>query len=151
MPIAAMIFLSLLSASAQAATCSLAATAVAFGNYNAVLALPSDSSGTLTVTCQSGLLELVSYSITLSPGNSGNAAARRLQSGANQLTYNLYTDILRSNYWGSGAQALSSNLLITTLLTPFVANHPVYGRIPAGQSGAAAGSYSDVIQATITF
>lgn len=146
-----MIFLSLLSASAQAATCSLAATAVAFGNYNAVLALPSDSSGTLTVTCQSGLLELVSYSITLSPGNSGNAAARRLQSGANQLTYNLYTDILRSNYWGSGAQSLSSNLLITTLLTPFVANHPVYGRIPAGQSGAAAGSYSDVIQATITF
>lgn len=148
---ATLIILSLLTSLAQAASCTIATTTVAFGSYNAVLIAPTDSSGTFTVTCQSGILELVSYSIALSAGNSGNAAARQLKSGSKVLSYNLYKDILRSNYWGSGAQALSSSLSISTILIPFVTNHTVYGRIPAGQASAGAGSYSDTITATITF
>ncbi len=147
----ALICLLLSAAPAMAATCTLTATSVPFGNYNAVLALPNDNTGTISVTCQSGLLELVSYSIALSAGNSGNAAARQLKAGANALNYNLYKDILHSNYWGSGAQALASSVQILTILTPFTTNYTVYGRIPAGQSSAPSGSYSDSIQATVTF
>lgn len=134
----------------HAASCSLSTTPVSFGDYNPLTVLPRDASGTLTVSCTSGLLEIVNLNIALSAGASGNSSARHMTQAAKTLNYNLYQDITRLVLWGSGANSQSSNLNITTILLPFNVNFTVYGRIPA-QQNVAGGSYSDTITATLTF
>lgn len=141
----------LIASGVQAATCTLAVNPLPFGTYNSLLVTPTSSQANMTVSCQSGLLELVSYSLALSAGNSGNANARYLLNGSYHLNYNLYQDLLHTRLWGSGTDAYSSTLNITTILTPFSTTLTVYGSIPAGQTSAGAGSYSDTITATLNF
>jgi len=71
--------------------------------------------------------------------------SRQMQSGAYSLTYNLYTDSLRSIIWGDGT---SGTMLVGTTGTS--ATYAVYGRIPAAQD-LPAGSYNDSITVTLTF
>lgn len=148
---AAALILLATTCAADAATCSLSAGPMAFGSYNSTALTALDSQSTMTVSCQSGLLELVSYSLALSAGSSGSTAARQLASGSNRLSYNLYKDVARLTLWGTGSDAYASTLQLLTVLTPNNTTLTVYGRIPARQSAAAPGSYSDAITATLTF
>jgi spore coat protein U-like protein len=103
------------------------------------------------VTCSSFISILVSYSISLSAGNSGNSAARELRQSANILNYNLYSDPLRSSVWGSGGSSVSDSFLLSILGIGVDRLYPIYGRIPAGQINAPAGSYSDSITVTVAY
>ncbi len=126
----------------HAANCSIATTSVAFGTYDVFAASPNDSgTGTVTVDCKGS-----SGEVTLSTGQSGVYASRKMTSGANALSYNLYTSAARSTIWGDGtggSSSITAGKNATTTLT-------VYGRIPAGQD-AAAGTYTDSVTATVTF
>lgn len=144
------LLLLLVSGHVQAATCSITATAVDFGNYNPLSLLPKDANGTVTVNCQSGLLEVINLNVALSPGASGNTSARHMTQAANTLGYNLYQDVTRLVLWGTGGNSQGRNLNITLLFTPLNTSFTVYGRIPA-QQNVAGGSYSDTITATLTF
>ncbi|MES2909693.1 MAG: spore coat U domain-containing protein [Pseudomonadota bacterium] len=148
--IAAVILLGTSSAS-PALTCSANVGTLAFGNYNAVSGLPTDSQNTLTVTCSSLISILVSYTVSLSAGNSGNTAARQLRQSSNALNYNLFQDILRSNVWGTGANAVSDSYLLSILGIGVDHTYPIYGRITAGQSSVPSGSYSDTITVTVAY
>lgn len=138
----------LLSSRAEAllATCTTSSTGVAFGNYNPVSAFPTFASGTVTVTC-SGIGLLVSYTIRVSGGGSGNTASRRMSAGAKLLPYNLYTGAAYTTVWDD-VTGVSGSFLLSLGSTSF--NHPVYGRILA-QQPAPAGSYSDSLTITVTY
>ena len=134
-----------------ALSCSTSAQAVAFGNYDPLSALATDSTGQVSVTCTNLINLFVNYTVDLSTGVSGTYASRQLASGANRLNYNLYTDVTHLLVWGngtSGTSHISAGFLVVLLGT--TANHTVYGRIPARQT-AAVGSYTDTITVTVTF
>lgn len=128
-------------ASAQAATCMVSATGVAFGTHTFLVASPTDSTGTITVSCDA----VASYSVGILGGFTGTFT-RSMTSGSNQLGYNLYTDATRTVVWGDGtdvsARVSSSGTVGAT--------HTVYGRIPARQN-VPAGSYSDILIVRIEF
>lgn len=139
------------STTSSALTCSASVGTLAFGNYNALYGPPTDSQSTLTVTCSSLLSLLVSYTVSLSAGNSGNSAARQLRQGGNALNYNLYKDILRTTVWGSGANAVSDSYTLSILGIGVDHIYPIYGRISAGQISAPSGNYSDTITVTVAY
>ncbi len=146
-----LILLLLSAALAQAATCLVVTTGVAFGAYNPVNGSASDSSGTITVTCTTLTLTTVSYTVTLGTGAGLSYTPRVMSSGANSLPYNLYTDSGRSLIWGSGSGGTSSVTHTSSLpIGTTVQIHTVYGRIPANQA-VRAGSYSDSVVVTVTY
>lgn len=137
---------------AWALTCSLSAVATSFGIYAPFSAVPLDSVGSVTVTCENLVSLLVSYSVQLSPGSSGSYTPRRLNGPGYQLDYNLYTNAARSGVWGDGSGATNTvnDGYLLGALFPVVRSYNVYGRIPAGQN-VAPGSYSDTITVTINY
>ena len=123
-----------------AVNCTLGVQSVIFGSYDTLSAQNTDSAGSVSVTCDSS----DSFTIALSSGH-GTMLSRQMQSGAYSMTYNLYSDSLRSIIWGDGT---SGTMLISTSGTG--ATYAVYGRIPAAQN-LPAGSYNDSITVTLTF
>lgn len=119
-------------------TCGIVTTDLAFGQY-AGGALSGTAS--VTATCTTG----TNYSVLINGGGSGNTQARRLVSGANTLTYQLYTDVARTNAWGDTTQNAP-----TGTGTGNGQVYTVYGLIPASQTSLP-GNYSDTVTATISY
>jgi spore coat protein U-like protein len=131
-------------ARAQAASCAVSATPIAFGTYNPFIATPLDGTGTVGVKCTGQAL----VTAQLSPGGSGNQMARRMQNGSAFLSYQIYTDALRLIVWGDG-------IVGTGTLTGAVQGNvqrifTMYGRLPARQN-ASVGSYVDTLIITVNF
>lgn len=128
--------------------CIISATAVNFGSYN-VFSLPSapndNGVGKVSVGCQGG--GGPNFPVTLSRGQSGSYATRRMSSGANRMAYNLYTNASRTLVWGDGSSGTGVVVLPNKNST---GTFNIYGRIPGGQD-AAVGDYVDSIIATIIF
>lgn len=131
-------------------SCAIATTPVAFGSYDPMVthaAAPLDGAGSVTVTCTSGSTAHILLGQGLNPnGGSDAAPARQMASGANLLSYDLYTDTTRLDVWGNtdltGVDQLGTGTAGTTLV--------VYGRVPFAQN-VPAGSYTDTVAATVTF
>jgi spore coat protein U-like protein len=125
-------------------TCTIAANAIAFGNYDPVGAngtAPADQTGTVTIRCTRG----TSWSVELGAGDNFSGSRRmRLGATGDYLAYELYSDPSRSVVWDgaspqTGVAASRSPLALT-----------VYGRVPAGQD-AVEGAYLDAVAATVNF
>lgn len=127
--------------SAHAATCTVSTTSVAFGTHTFLTTSPSDSTGTISVSCDM----VANYSIVILGGFSGTLA-RAMTSGSNQLGYNLFTDATRTVVWGDGSAG--GGRVSGSGTTG--ATHTVYGRIPAGQN-VPAGNYSDALVVRVEF
>lgn len=124
-------------------TCAVSATNVAFGAYTAS---QLDASGALSVTCTVG----TTYAVGLSAGTGTGAtvAARRMTGPSSQtLIYSLYQDALRTTPWGNTG-GIDTVAGIGTGTTQTLS---VYGRVPAAQLSAGAGSYSDTITVTVSY
>jgi spore coat protein U-like protein len=136
-----------LSVSATVAkNCSIATTAVAFGNYDPVVAnatSPLDGTGTVVVTCTKG----AGTRIDLGLGANASGTTRRMSGGTDFLSYELYQNSSRSTVWGSGVAAGET---VVTAPSKAARTFTVYGRVPAGQD-VAAGPYNDTVVATINF
>lgn len=124
-----------------------AATDVDFGSH-ARSAGQWDATGSLVVNCSQG----TPYTIALNAGsNSSSATAsatnRRMTDGTNFVPYGLYRDAARSEFWGDvvGTDVLSGTGTAASV------NVPVYGRVLAASTNVPAGTYSDVVTATITY
>jgi spore coat protein U-like protein len=124
--------------------CSVSATNLAFGNYDASAALPTDASSTVTVTCTPS--ETYDLGLDAGVGAGATVAVRRMTNGANTLDYSLFQDAGRATVWGetigTDTQAGTGNGAGQAFT--------VYGRIPTAQY-VAAGNYSDTITATVTY
>lgn len=134
-------------------SCSVSAPDISFGSYNPMDALPADSVSTVNVTCTATLVGLfLSYEIEIGPGGSGNQMARSMSQGGSNLSYNLYTDLLRTTVWGDGNGGSSSRTAgqLFSILLPWTSMYPVYGRLPAGQD-VASGAYADTLSVTVIY
>ncbi len=131
--------------------CAISTTAVAFGNYDPIVANAAtalNSTGTVTVTCTTGSSPV----ITLGQGSNANTGStdpvplRRMGSSGSFLAYYLYQNTARTTVWGNtsgtGPAAVTGNGAAQA--------YTVYGQIPSGQN-VAAGSYTDTVVATVTF
>ena len=145
-PIALLAVLMLLSATGEALaqSCSITMQNVAFGNVDVTTGSAVDTTATLAVTC-SGFGtggNSPRLCISIGVGAAGDATSRQMQSGANTLRYDLYSDSGRTTVWGSWETGYKS---------PGVANDPggngtfnftVFGRVLASQQTALAGAYT---------
>jgi spore coat protein U-like protein len=133
-------------AAPPSAACTISTTSVIFGSYNVFNGTPLDSTGTVTYQCNP---QTQSITISLSKGQSSTYTPRRMNQGAEVLTYDLYTNAGRTSIWGDGTGGTS---VYTDGNPPKNANVNVtiYGRVPAAQD-VSAGSYSDTVSATINF
>ena len=134
-------------------SCSISATSVAFSNYNPFLTIATTATGTVSVTCSALVLGLlISYQITLSQGASANFSPRTMSNGNFNLQYNLYTASSLAQVWGDGTNGtgtISDSYLLN--LSPTTLNHTVYGQIPALQTSATIGNYTDTIVASVIY
>ena len=136
-----LVLASLPATAARAVTCTFnSAPSLAFGNYSTTNASPTDSVGTIAITCNSAPVGVAKLST-----GTGTYAQRRMVSGAHNLNYNLYTSSARTTVWGDGTGGTG-----TVSFTNKNSTLSVYGRIPALQN-AFPGAYSDTVVVTITF
>lgn len=131
--------------------CNVTATGVNFGGYDIFDNVARDATGTVTVTCnapQQNPNAPLPVMISLSPGNSGNFAQRKMQTagGTGPLLYNLFTNAACSTIWGDGSGSSSVVNNFVTKNTPLTAT--IFGRIPPRQN-VSTGQYSDLITVTI--
>lgn len=143
----------LLSAPANARTCFLTQiTDVAFGNYFPNQPTPLDVRGRIRVFCwgRASPGQGNTYTIRISGVQDPGMFGRRMNSGAQQLEYNLFKDAARTNVWGDGT--FGKTPVVNTVRRGFVTvgNHWVYGRIPP-LLDPGPGVYSDVVDVTIEF
>ena len=132
-------------------SCSIASSGVAFGTYNPTSLVDNTSTGSVDVSCNGTLLQIVGFSVSLSSGN-GTMTTRKLVSGANNLTYNLYLDPAYMVRFGDGTMgSQTTSASFTLAVSPTVRSITVYGRLPAGQTTATVGTYSDTLVMTVTF
>ncbi len=125
--------------------CTVSATNLAFGNYDASSGTPNDASSTVTTTCSN----TTAYTVALNAGTGTGAtvALRKMTNGANTLNYSMYTTAGRTTVWGDGT--------LSTVTQAGTGNGSgqaltVFGRIPTSQY-VTAGSYTDTVTATVTY
>lgn len=129
-----------------ASVCLIANGTLAFGSYDPTSATALTGSTTVTLTCTLG----TPYQIGLDAGTGSGATTttRKLTSGGNTLSYQLFRDASRTLNWGNSLgvdtlDATSSGSSLSNTIT-------VYGRIPAG-AAVPTGSYSDSVAITVTY
>ena len=122
--------------------CPVGGTTIDFGTYSSGQQAALDATGNITYSnCPA-----VTLTISLDGGGTGNISERGMSGGSGDiLRYQLYRNSARNALWGSGLDALQQVLLVAGS-----GETPVYGRIPGGQQ-VAAGSYTDVVNMTMTF
>lgn len=130
------------------AKCTAGTGAMAFGNYDPLVANKSAAlsvTGSVVLSCTRGAPNVT---VTLDNGQNGthaNGTTRAMVSGSTYLSYELYTSAARSTVWNStnSVTYASTSMASGTL--------PVYGQIPGGQNVPAAASYSDSVTVTVNF
>ncbi len=137
------------SQSTAANSCSISASGVNFGVYDPMAPSPNNSTGQVEVDCTTG--QSVSYAIQLSAGNSNNYAMRKLLNGSSLLNYNLFTNAAHTIIWGNGASGSSQVSDSAKCKNKKTCIHTVYASIPALQTGAPIGTYSDNIVVTLVY
>mgnify|MGYP002636165995 FL=1 len=132
--------------------CTISTSSIGFGNYDPIGSnsnTPLTASGSVTITCT----KEASASITLGQGsNAGEGStdstpARRLHNNFGDfLSYQIYQDSNLNTVWGNTADTG-----VLELGNGAEQEKTVFGRIAAGQNNVPAGSYSDIVSATVTF
>lgn len=116
-------------------TCSVTATNLAFGNYDAASATPLDQSSTITVSCTNGTTYGVDVGL--------NPTARSMAGPSSSvLNYGMFSDAARTTGFLVAAPTASTGVAVP---------YTVYGRIPAGQYAAKSGAHTATVTATVTY
>jgi spore coat protein U domain-containing protein, fimbrial subunit CupE1/2/3/6 len=138
---------------ADALTCTITMSDVAFGSINPLAGAVVDVSANATVNCSDLIFPLIDNTVGVcvyldaGSGGTDGTTYRHMLQGAETLQYNLYKDAARTQIWGSETAFSSSGAqrIIVTLsgLLPSTGSTvvPVYGRIPAAISDRPTGSY----------
>lgn len=109
-----------------------------------LLAQNVDENGTIQVTCTKG----TDYKLDLNKGSGvGATEANRLMTksgSADTISYSLYQDSGRSQFWGSSTDALSG------IGTGAIETVDVFARVPV-QDTPEAGLYEDVVTVTLSY
>ena len=134
------------------ANCTVSAATLSFGNYDPLVthaATDLDVSQALSIKCTKGT---AATSIDLDNG-SNYSGGRRMKTGSNYLSYELYKNSGRTSVWSTGATngvVPDTSTSKNSDLTVGGAALTVYGRVPQNQD-VSSGSYSDTVVITINF
>ena len=140
--------------------CSVSASPLAFRIFDPDGGDFDSDSGQVTVSCTVASAPapgLVSYTISMPPGNAGSYSPRRLQNGAYTLRYNLFTAPGRGagQVWGdntSGTVTVGGSVTqLDTVGVTRSTDHIVHGRIAGQQAPVAVGNYGDSSLISIAF
>lgn len=140
----------------MAADCSVSSAALNFGTYDPFSGLDNNSNGAVRINCRktaAGLTETVAVTVQLMPSTPGAHGARRITLGASELSFDVFTDLLRLRAWGdgSGTSGVLAGVLVLTTLTPSGdLDLPVFGHMPARQP-VAAGMHGGLFTITVNF
>lgn len=138
---------------AHAASCQIAATDLAFGQYR--FNSDVDVLSTVTISIENCVPDVegaeVSYSIAISAGLSADFADRAMSGSGGALHYNLYADPGHTLIWGDGGAGTVEVSGSFTVPIQTAASHTGYARIPAGQTDLAPGSYADQLTVLVSY
>ena len=127
--------------------CSVSSSGIVFSPYDSQTKAAVDGAGTISVTCTgSGTTNTVS--LTLTGGNGGTCTGRRMTSGANNLTYQVYRNAGRSNAFCDGSNRLTFNISFAAG-SPQTVVQTMYGRVTAAQNPVYSPSYTDSLAVTL--
>jgi spore coat protein U-like protein len=122
-------------------SCTVTATAMNFGTIS-VLTSARSATSTITLSCTQG----VTATIGLDNGQTG-PGARQLRSGSSTISYGIYQNSSHTLPWG---QTAGSNTVSIPMEHSTSASVTAFGIVPA-QGTPSPGSYTDVVQVTITY
>ena len=123
-------------------SCSVSASDLAFGTYDAATVTDHTGNTTISVTCSL----LTPYTLSLNTGANAQGSTRRMGSGASRLAYEIYRDPAMTNVFGTVAAAAG----IAGVGTGFAVPTAIYGKIPKNQA-VIAGNYADALTVTIDY
>jgi len=134
------------------AACNINASTLDFGSNagTALLAGNLNASTTVSVTCTNGS----PYSIGMDNGANASSGQRRMISGANFISYNLYTDAAHNNPWTTASSSTTCTAANSCALgtgNGIPQSTTIYGVVPSVAVAPAAGSYADSVTMTVTY
>jgi spore coat protein U-like protein len=135
------ILLSIATGGAQAQTCTVSMTNVAFGTVNVLPGTAVNTTATITVTCSGGSGNQ-RVCISIGCGSACDATSREMTSGSNTARYDLYSNSARTTLWGSWHTGYDSAGVQMTVSHNSSNTHTVYGRFLASQQTDVAGAYT---------
>lgn len=138
---------------ARAQTCSFSVSNINFGAVDTLSGNNDDTTATASISCSGISLLTIRLCPNLGSGTGGTTESnRRMLSGANTLTYQLYSTTWGGTIWGSDlfadpptppALSVTLNALGSGSISP-----TVFARAFGGQSTAPAGSYTSTYSST---
>ena len=125
-----------------AKNCTVSATSLDFGTYDAVTGTAVDQASAVSVTCTKNTATRIDL-------NDGANGTRRMASATSGdfLSYELYQDNGRTTRWGAG----DGNGYLWTAPDRSPHSLTVYGRVTANQNVAAAADYTDTVTVTVNY
>jgi len=129
------------------AACSVTTTPVVFGNYDTFTAIPLDTTGSITVSCDKSQGPPLPVTISISASStSGVFIPRQMKhsSKPDVLNYNLYTKQNRTTVWGDGTGGTS----VVVIQGAQQRKETIYATIPP-QQNVRGGFYTDNLTVTI--
>ena len=130
--------------------CTVAATALAFGNYTPTAGNVVNTS-TISIACTSG----TPYTMTVGPGSTtgGTITQRLMTNGTQTLQYNLYTSNTYATLLGDGTTSGSSKVTGTGAGLASLATTTVYGQLPdiAANQAVPPGAYTDTVTVSVAY
>lgn len=131
---------------AQGVTCNIVSASITFGSYfpTANALIDKTAIGTIQINCNGA----TTVTINLAVGT-GSFASRTLSNGTSTLYYNLYADAGYTQIWGD--ETSGTVTVPCTFSSSGTQTIPVYGKIPHGQTSAAAGAYNATPQVNISW
>jgi spore coat protein U-like protein len=129
--------------------CLVAADPLAFGDYTPT-AGDLDAAGQVRVRCSVG----TAFSVALNAGGTVGATVtnRLMLSGANQLSYSLFTDAARTANWGNTVGTMPTGTG-GGFASGAAVLFPVYGRIvdSVANQSMPAGNFTDTVTVTVNY
>jgi spore coat protein U-like protein len=135
------VLLTLAAAGAQAQTCTVSMTNVAFGTVNVLPGTAVNTTATITVTCSGGSGNQ-RVCVSIGCGSACDATSRQMTSGSNTARYDLYSNSARTTLWGSWHTGYDAAGVQMTVSHNSSATHTVYARFLASQPSDAPGAYT---------
>jgi spore coat protein U-like protein len=132
---------------ANAQTCTVSMTNVAFGTVNVLPGSAVDTTATVTVSCSGGGSGAVAC-VSIGCGSACDSTSRQMTGPTSHTArYDLYSDSARTTLWGSWQSGYDTAGVQVTVAKNSSTNQTVYARFLASQQTDVAGSYTATLTA----
>src|SRR5690348_7272100 len=141
------LLMTLLATQANAQSCTVSMTNVAFGTVNVLPGTAVDTTATVTVDCHGGGSSS-RVCVSIGCGSACDSTSRQM-TGPSSATarYDLYSDSGRTTLWGSWQTGYDTAGVQLTVPKNGSVNQTVYARFLASQQTDVAGSYTATLSA----